>query len=92
LSRTLPAPKVLRSLQIGQNADRPAGLLLEGADGVDARLMVGALAMAEIEAEDIDAGVEQRGDGFRCRARGAERGDDFGAALTAHVSCPHSGG
>ena len=37
--------------------------------------------MAEIAAEDIDTGIEQRAQHRAARARGAERRDDLGAAL-----------
>jgi hypothetical protein len=45
-------------LQVGKDADRPPGLFLQRADDLHARQMAAALAMAEIKAEDVDAGME----------------------------------
>src|SRR6185312_6892325 len=73
-----------RPLQIGHHPDRPLDLLLERANAEEARLVVGALAVAEIEPEDIDAGFEQRGDLAGRAARRAQGRDDLGAALASH--------
>src|SRR4029077_15977107 len=78
----------LRSLQVSKDADRSARRFLQCADGLDSPLVVAALAMAEIEPEDVDAGMEQSGDDLRCRGRRTERGNDLGAALTTHVLFP----
>ena len=59
---TLPIAQ-LWALQIDQDADRPAGLRLDLADGVEPRAVIVMGAMAEIEPEDIGAGIEQRADG-----------------------------
>jgi len=68
----------LRALQVEQDADRPAEALLKGADGLHAGAMVLVHAVAEVEAEDVDAGAEQGLDALRRRAGGAKRGNDLG--------------
>jgi hypothetical protein len=77
----------LRPLQVEQDADRPPGIALDPADDLEALAMLLVRAVAEVQAEHVGAGVEQRAYGGGVRARGPERGDDLGVALTAHV-CP----
>ena len=50
----------LRPLQIGEDADRPSGLGFDRADLLEPRAVLVVRAVAEIEAEHIDPGVEQR--------------------------------
>ena len=68
----------LRALQVEQDADRPADLLLDRADHLGRARVVLVRAVAEIEAEDVDAGLEQRLDPLVRRGGGPERGDDLG--------------
>jgi hypothetical protein len=78
----------LRALQIGEDADGPAGIDLDGADHRVARgdFLVGA--MAHVEPEDIGPGVEQRPDrGGIVRGR-PERGDDLHVSMTSHGGGP----
>ena len=70
----------LGSLQIGEDADRPAGLALDLANLGKARAMLVVGAMAEIEAEDVDAGLEQGADALEAGARRPHGRDDLGAA------------
>ena len=74
----------LRSLEIGQDPDRPADLRFDCADHGVAHAMVRAAAVAEIEAKHIGAGLEQRADGRRVRAGRPQGRDDLGAAVAAH--------
>ena len=52
----------LRSLQIDQDADRPAVLGLDLADQADELAHALVARMAHVDAEDVGAGLEQRGD------------------------------
>src|SRR5262249_35243791 len=74
----------LRPLQVGEDADRPPGLLLERADRVDALPVVVVRAVAEVEPEHVDAGAEQGLDALRRRACGPEGRDDLRAVNAAH--------
>jgi hypothetical protein len=74
----------LRPLQVEQHADRPAGLALHLADEVQPLAMLGVGTVAEVQAEHIRTGIEQRADGGEIRAGRAERGDDLGVAEAAH--------
>ena len=74
----------LRPLHVGEDADRPAGIGFDLADRLEAGAVIVMRAVAEIEAEHVDAGVEQRADALRARAGGAESRDDLGAALPPH--------
>ncbi len=73
-----------RTLQVGQDADRPAGLCLDRAHGIAALAMVVMRAVAEVQAEDVRAGVEQGADGCLVAAGGAQRGENLGAAKATH--------
>ena len=75
----------LRALDVGEDADRAAGLLLECADEGDAGAVVVVGAVAEVDAEDVGAGVEQAAQHVRGGGGGAEGGDDAGAAVTPEV-------
>src|SRR5262249_21683283 len=55
------------------------------ADLVEAGPMSLMEAVAEIESEDIDPGLEQGADRLRRRRRGPERRDDFRFAKTSHA-------
>ena len=70
----------LRPLEVDQDADRAAGLLFERADHrhpLAHRVMRG---VTHVDAENVDAGGEQPGDGLAIGGGGAEGGDDLDAA------------
>ena len=73
----------LGSLQVGQDDGTP-GLLLDRAHDVVALLMLLVAAMAEVEAEHVGPGLEQRPDHVRAGARRPEGGDNLGMTGTAH--------
>jgi hypothetical protein len=84
----------LRPLQVHQDADRAFVFLLDLADEVIALLVIRVGSVAEIEAEDVGAGLEQRGNLFARRAGRPECGQDLGFALTSHRwllpgACPY---
>jgi len=74
----------LRSLQVGENGDGAPGVLLDRSDDVVALLMVLMTPMAEVEAEHVGPGFEQRPDHLRTGACRSQGGDDFGIASAAH--------
>src|SRR3546814_19424236 len=63
----------LRSLHVGEDADRPVQLLLDFADGVVELAMIGVGAVAEVQAKDVDAGAKELADHLLAGAGGAER-------------------
>ena len=73
----------LRSLQVHHDADRPPRVGLDLPEGREALAMIGMGAMAEIQAKDIGAGIEQRADDRRRCARRSQRGHDLGLALSS---------
>ena len=74
----------LRALHVGHDAYRAQGVALQLAQDAVAPRMVLRPAVAEIEAEHIDPGLEQRLDGVCARGRRPERRDDLGPPLAAH--------
>ena len=65
----------LGTLQVGEDRDRAAELFLQRADRLDRLRMVGMFAMAHIDAEGVDPGLEQAGEHFgrpACRTDGGE--------------------
>ena len=75
----------LRALQVGQDADRTADLTLELAQDREALTMRRRVAMAEVQAKDIDTSGEQPVDRVLVGTGRAEGGDDLGVAVTAHA-------
>ena len=76
-------------LQIGQDADRAPGIASRPAgSSSNAGAVIVLRAMAEIEAEHVDAGIEQRADALVGRAGGPEGRDDLCAASAPHVDLP----
>ena len=73
----------LRPLQIDENADRPVELLLERANHRDPLAHGVVRGVAHVDAKDVGAGLEQRGDGRPIGRGRAERGDDLDAASTS---------
>ena len=49
----------LGALQVGEDADRPAGVALDLPDRLVALLVIGVAAVAEVEPEHVGAGLEQ---------------------------------
>ena len=78
----------LWSLQIGQNADRPARRALNRPDRLEASSVILVRTVAEIQPEHIDTGLEQRANPLGRRARRAECRDDLRAASAPHLHLP----
>jgi hypothetical protein len=78
----------LGTLQVLQDADWAASAGLDGTDRVQSLLVIFARAVAEIEPEDVGAGVKQLLDNRLVGTRGPESGDDLGFAKTAHPGLP----
>ena len=74
----------LGPLQVHQDADRAAEFALDLADDLVVALVIGVRAVAEVEAEDVGSGFEQRLDGFLGVAGRAERGHDLGITFSVH--------
>ena len=53
-----------------QHADGPAGLTFDAADEVQPFLVLGVGAVAEVEPQDVSAGVKESADGAKVRAGG----------------------
>ena len=81
-----PADPKLRPLQIDQHADGAAGLRLDLADGLVLAPVIVMGPMAEIEAEDIGAGLDKSAQALRRVAGGAEGGDDLRLTLSSHAA------
>ena len=81
-----PADPKLRPLQIDQHADGAAGLRLDLADRLVLAPVIVMGPMAEIEAEDIGAGLDQGAQALRRVAGGAEGGDDLRFTLSSHAA------
>ena len=56
------------ALQVSQDADRAAGLLLQRAQCLEALTVVSMAAMAEVEPEHVNTGHEQPAHGLRVGA------------------------
>src|SRR5690606_26047450 len=67
----------LRPLQVGEDADRPAGPPLGPADALDHLRVLFLVAVAEVEPEDVRAGAEQLFEPLRAGGRRTDRGDDL---------------
>ncbi len=81
----------LGALDVGEDADRPSRLLLEGADRLDARGVILMRAVREIEAEDVHPGAEEPADDLWRGACRAEGGDDLGAPVAPEFGSAHAG-
>jgi hypothetical protein len=84
-----------RPLQIGEDADRPPDFLFDRTDFFEARAVLVMRAVAEIEAEHIDARLEQRAQSVGARACRPDRGDNLDAAHPAQrlvAAAPALGG
>ena len=63
------------------HADRAPGLARERAHQFDALAMLFGGAVREVHAHDVEPGLDHALKRFLVARRGAERGDDFGAAV-----------
>ncbi len=73
-----------RPLQIHQNAQRVVELTLDFADPLIALGVVGVIAVAEVQAEDVDPGLDQLADVIDTVDRRAEGGEDFDLFIRRH--------
>src|SRR3546814_15978717 len=79
------ADSQLGSLQVGENADRPAAALLDGANPLDQQAHRVMAGMTHIDAEEIGPGLEQLLDHVlfgRCRP---QRGKNLYFAVALHT-------
>src|SRR5712692_10339040 len=74
----------LWALQVGEDADRPPGIALDPPDVLEQLTLLGVAAMAEIEPEHIDPGIEQCPQAFGAGAGRTQGRDDLGAAQSPH--------
>jgi hypothetical protein len=70
----------LRTLQVLQDSEGTPARVRDGADACHVRLVDLALAVREVQPEDVDARVDEVVDAPLVAGRGTERGDDLGAA------------
>ena len=80
--REIAEPK-FRALQIGENTDRPSALRFDAPDLLEQRALLVVAAMAEIQPENIDPGLEQRAQPLAAGARRTYGRDDLDAAQAA---------
>ena len=71
-------------LQVHQNAQRIVELALDFADPLIALGVVGVITVAEVEAEDIDPGLDQFADSVDAIDRRPEGGEDFDLFIRRH--------
>jgi hypothetical protein len=76
----------LRTLQVEQHADGAPALALHLANDFHAALVILVLAVAEIQAEDVGAGIEEGLYGLEVIAGRPEGGDDLGMLAWPHFS------
>ena len=77
----------LRALQVLQDADRAADIVLEVADGLVYRGMILVEAVRKVQPEDIDAGQKQAAKHFGAGTCRADRCHDLGAPVASlHVA------
>jgi hypothetical protein len=73
-----------RALQVHQDAQRVVQLALDFADPLIALGVVGVIAVAEVQAEDVDPGLDQLADVVDAVDRRAEGGEDFDLFIRRH--------
>ena len=78
----------LRSLQVAEQCDLAARACRQQANQPGACAVVLDLAVGEVQAEHVHAGVDQRRDGLLGTAGRPQRGHDLGASLHAHAKLP----
>src|SRR2546427_2756483 len=75
----------LRSLQVGQHANRPGPLALHLANEFESLLVLSVRTVAEVQAKHVDTRIEQGADHIHARARRPQGRDDLGVAVTARA-------
>ena len=75
----------LGALQIHQDGDGMLVFLLHRPQEIDALAMVVRRAVAEVQAKDVGAGLEQRAQALAAGRSGTEGGDDLGEAIALHA-------
>jgi hypothetical protein len=70
----------LRALQIDQDADRASGLARQRANHFHACLVLAGSTVGEVEADDVEAGLDHASQGRLIGRRRAKGCDDFGTA------------
>ena len=75
-----------RPLQIQHHTDGSSNVALDGADDIEALLVVCVRAVAEVQAKNICSSLVQTPNDFWGRTCGPERGDDLCITLSTH-SC-----
>ncbi|MNX80451.1 hypothetical protein D3C86_1121120 [compost metagenome] len=74
-----------RALQVHQDAQWIIELALDFTNPLKTLGVVGVIAMAEVQAEDVDPGQHQLTDGVDAVGGRAERGEDFDLFIRRHV-------
>ena len=59
-----PPEPDLRPLQVGKDADGSSGHVRGGADPLVVSLVIGVVAMAEVQSRDVHSGLDQGPDGL----------------------------
>ena len=76
----------LGALQVDENADRAAAFLLDLADHGDALAHAVVIGVAHVDAEEVRAGVMQRGDSGLVGGSRPKGRQDLAAAQSSHVA------
>ncbi|MNS73196.1 hypothetical protein D3C72_1066290 [compost metagenome] len=74
-----------RALKVHQNAQWIIQLALDFTNPLETLGVVRVIAMAEVQAEDVDPGQHQLTDGVDAVGGRAERGEDFDLFIRRHV-------
>ncbi len=74
----------LGALQVHQDRDRVLVFLFERAELIDPLAVILVLAVAEVQPEDVGAGLEQGAQALVGRRGGARGGDDLGETVAVH--------
>ncbi|MNL50317.1 hypothetical protein D3C87_1733260 [compost metagenome] len=81
-----------RTLQVHQNAQRIIQLALDFTNPLVALGVVGMIAVAEIQAEDVDPGLHQLTDVIDPVRGRTEGGEDFDFFVRRHCLCSRESG
>ena len=74
-----PAESDLGALQVGEHPDRPAAVVGGLPDAAEGLLVVGMVAVAEVQPRDVHAGLDELTDPLFGSGRWAEGADDLGS-------------
>ena len=74
----------LRALEVGEHTDGATGGIGGGADPFVGDLVIGVVAVAEVQSGDVHSGVNQRQNQLVGCCRRAERADDLSASTHAN--------